>query len=86
MHPYRSLALRCFQWAELSSVPERLLLRVCLGSWRREGAKVSSSGFCERGVREEVDLPPREAEGCALLCPQLGKAGGWDLPPRGCCG
>ena len=31
MHPHHSLALGCFQWAELSSVPERLHVRVCLG-------------------------------------------------------
>lgn len=57
MHPHRSLTLSRFQWAELSAVPERLLSRVRLGRWQHEGAELSSSGSCERGVREEVDIP-----------------------------
>lgn len=56
MHPRRSLALSCFQWAELSSVPEGLALE-SLPCWQREGAELSSAGSCERGVREEADAP-----------------------------
>lgn len=32
-------------------------MRFCHGSQQHEGAKLSSSGSCKRGVREEVDIP-----------------------------
>lgn len=64
MHPHCSLALGCFQWA-LSS--ERLCLRVCLCSWRCEGATFPSSGSCERGVREEANIPWEDGALCSAL-------------------
>lgn len=75
MPPHRSLALGCFQWAELSSVPERLLSRVCLGSWQHEGAELSSSGSCERGDEGRGGHPPGRQRSALCLVRSLGRWG-----------